>query len=278
MPTCTAQIGTKPRRSTSLCSNTPTTKEEMSNIILQMIGEMNASHTGFTVAPTPGTARELATRYPGFDLEPDSSGFYKVSYIYKDGPADHEYVKIHTGDFILAVDDHDIKSGDNYWKNFTVAPGRKFKLLVNSKPTKTGAWDVRIEPVNNGAFTTLQYERWVAERRAMVDKLSGGEIGYVHIRAMNEPSLRQFERELAENHDKKALIIDQRFNGGGGIDQELLGNPEPTHALPVHQESRRHGSGSSVAGVLRSNGRDGKRALSVRCRDVPARFQGFEAR
>jgi tricorn protease len=131
-------------------------------------------------------------------------------------------VKIHAGDYILAVDDQEIKSGDNYWKNFTVAPGRKFKLLVNSKPSKDGAWDVRLEPVNGGAFTTLQYERWVADRRAMVEKLSGGEIGYVHIRAMNEPSLRQFERELAENHGKKALVIDQRFNGGGGIDQELL--------------------------------------------------------
>ena len=45
---------------------------------------------------------------------------------------------------------------------------------------------------------------------------------YLHIRAMNQPSLRKFERDLADNHFKKALIIDQRFNGGGGIDQELL--------------------------------------------------------
>src|SRR5204863_448596 len=50
-----------------------------------------------------------------------------------------------------------------------------------------------------------------------------GEIGYLHIRAMDAPSLRQFQLDLAANRTKKALIIDQRFNGGGGIDQELLG-------------------------------------------------------
>ena len=61
-----------------------------------------------------------------------------------------------------------------------------------------------------------------ADRRALVEKLSGGEVGYLHIRQMNEPSLRQFERDLAALGTKKALIIDQRFNPGGGIDQELL--------------------------------------------------------
>ena len=56
----------------------------------------------------------------------------------------------------------------------------------------------------------------------MVEDTTNGEIGYLHIRAMNAPSLRQFQLDLAANNTKQALIIDQRFNGGGGIDQELL--------------------------------------------------------
>ena len=59
----------------------------------------------------------------------------------------------------------------------------------------------------------------------MVTKASNGEIGYLHIRAMDAPSLRQFQLDLAANRTKKALVIDQRFNGGGGIDQELLAHP-----------------------------------------------------
>jgi tricorn protease len=62
----------------------------------------------------------------------------------------------------------------------------------------------------------------VENRKQMVQKISNGEIGYLHIKAMDGPSLAKFEEDLIDNRGKKALIIDQRFNGGGGIDQELL--------------------------------------------------------
>src|SRR5262249_42936372 len=58
--------------------------------------------------------------------------------------------------------------------------------------------------------------------RAKVEQLTGGEIGYLHIRQMSQSSLVQFERDLAQLRNKKAIIIDQRFNPGGNIDQELL--------------------------------------------------------
>jgi tricorn protease len=73
-----------------------------------------------------------------------------------------------------------------------------------------------------GQFNQLRYDKWVEDRRVMADKLSGGRVGYLHIQAMNQPSLRKFEKELRENRDKEALVIDQRWNGGGNIEQELL--------------------------------------------------------
>ena len=94
--------------------------------------------------------------------------------------------------------------------------------MINDKPAKDGAWEVTIAPVAQQAFGDLQYARWVDDRRDIVTKASNGEIGYLHIRAMDAPSLRQFQLDLAANRTKKALVIDQRFNGGGGIDQELL--------------------------------------------------------
>ena len=95
-------------------------------------------------------------------------------------------------------------------------------FTVNSKASADGAWTVEIEPINDVAQGTLAYDNWVKNRKEMVDRLSNNEIGYLHIRAMDAPSLRKFELDLADNRFKKALIIDQRFNGGGGIDQELL--------------------------------------------------------
>jgi tricorn protease len=199
--------------------------DELHSVMMMMIGELNASHTGVSGGRggSPGEPQRPQTRHPGFDVVSDASGFYKVGHIYKDGPADKDFLKIKEGDFVIAVGDHELKASDNYWRFFTLAPGTKFHFLINDKPAKDGAWNVTITPAAGGAFTDLQYRRWVDTRREMVTKLSNGEIGYLHIRAMNAPSLRQFQLDLAANRTKKALVIDQRFNGGGGIDQELLG-------------------------------------------------------
>jgi tricorn protease len=200
--------------------------EELHNVIMEMIGDMNASHTGVSAGgQIPGRVAQderVQTRYPGFEMEPDASGFFKVSHIYRKGPADHDYVKLAVGNFILGVNDKEMKTSENYWKLFNILPGRKFEFLVNSKPSTDGAWIVSLDPLTATAQADLRYDRWVDERKAMVKALSGGQIGYLHIKAMDAPSLAKFQLELAENQDKKALIIDERFNGGGGIDQELL--------------------------------------------------------
>ncbi len=197
---------------------------DLHEVVSMMIGELNASHTGISggLRGGRGEGGRVQARYPGFDMEPDASGFYKVTHVYKKGPADKDWVKIHVGDFILAVDGQDLKAGDNYWKLFAESPTSKLEFTINSKPNKEGAWKAKIRPISGAQQTNLQYEKWVADRRAQTHKLSNGDIGYLHIRQMNESSLRQFERDLAEMHNHKALIIDQRFNPGGGIDQELL--------------------------------------------------------
>ncbi len=195
-------------------------EEELHTVMMMMIGELNASHTGVAAGPSDAGPSIGATRYPGFDMIFDPSGYYRVGHIYKTGPADHDYLKIAEGNYVIALDDRELKTTDNYWQYFTLMPANKFHFLVNDKPSRAGAWEVTITPATN--FGDLQYARWVDDRRAMVEKLSNGEIGYLHIRAMDAPSLRQFQLDLAANRTKQALVIDQRFNGGGGIDQELL--------------------------------------------------------
>jgi tricorn protease len=200
--------------------------EELHNVIMEMIGEMNASHTGISgggMLPNEAPALErIQTRHPGFEMEPDASGYYKVSSVTHKGPADFDYVKLAPGNFILAVNEKPLKTTDNYWELFNVLPGRKLDFLVNSKPSPDGAWTVSVEPLSTAALSNLEYDNWVENRKKMVEKLTNGEIGYLHIKAMDAPSLLKFQEDLIDNRGKKALIIDQRFNGGGGIDQELL--------------------------------------------------------
>ncbi len=198
-------------------------RQELLNIINEMIGELNASHTG--AAPPPGgrAAGGVSTGNLGIELEPDAAaGRYKVTYVYEAGPADKDWVKVNVGDYLIAIGDKQVKAGDEYWELLNDRLNRKVEVTFNNKPSPDGAWKTRIETVNGQAYATLRYDRWVKERRQKVDELSNGRIGYIHIRAMDQPSLRKFEKEIREFRNKEAMIIDQRWNGGGNIEQELL--------------------------------------------------------
>jgi tricorn protease len=197
-------------------------RQELLNIVNEMIGELNASHTG--AAPPPrGREGGVSTAHLGVELEADNAaGRYRVTHVYEDGPADKDWVKVSAGDYLISINGKPVKAGDNYWDMLNYRLNRKVEVMFNNKPSEEGAWKARIEPVSMAAYSQLRYERWVKQRREIVDKVSNGRVGYVHIQSMNQPSLRRFEKELRENRNKEALIIDERWNGGGNIEQELL--------------------------------------------------------
>jgi tricorn protease len=201
-------------------------RHELMNVINEMIGELNASHTGASAGRERGLADGgpgVMTRHLGLDLQSDgASGRYKVTHVYEDGPADKDWVKIDSGNYLIAIDGKPVKAGDDYTTFLGRRLNRKVELTLNSKPVPDGAWTVKYEPIPMVAFSNLRYERWVNERRAMADKLSGGRVGYLHIKAMDQPSLTKFKKDLGEFRHKEGLVIDQRFNGGGNIEQELL--------------------------------------------------------
>ncbi len=197
-------------------------RQELLNIINEMIGELNASHTG--AAPPPGGNQGgVSTGHLGIELAPDAAaGRYKVTYIYEDGPADKDWVKVSVGDYLIAINGKPVRAGDDYWQLLNNRMNRKAEVTFNSKPSDEGAWPSRIELVSQGAYSALRYDRWVKDNRKKVDEASNGRIGYLHIQAMNQPSLQKFEKEIREFRNKEALVIDQRWNGGGNIEQQLL--------------------------------------------------------
>ena len=199
-------------------------RQELLNIINEMIGELNASHTG--AAPGfGGSEARVQTSHLGIEIESDEqAGRYRVTHVYENGPADKDWVKVSVGDYLIAISGKPVKAGDNYWPLLASHNrlNRKIAVTFNNKPTDEGTWQTGIEPIPTGGYGQLRYERWVKQRGEMTAKLSNGRIGYLHIQAMNQPSLRKFEKEIRENRNKEALVIDQRFNGGGNIEQELL--------------------------------------------------------
>jgi tricorn protease len=204
-------------------------RQELMNVINEMIGELNASHTGASVGGGGpggggrGEAASASTRHLGieFDVD-DAAGRYKVTHVYEDGPADKDWLAIEAGNYLIAIDGKPVKAGDDYWRHLGRRLNRKVELTLNSKPEEEGSWKVKYEPISMTAYGNLRYERWVKDRRAIVDKLSGGRVGYLHIKAMDQPSLARFKKDLAEFRHKEGLVIDERWNGGGNIEQELL--------------------------------------------------------
>jgi tricorn protease len=199
-------------------------RHELMNIINEMIGELNASHTGASAAPASrAEGGSVQTRHLGIDLEADdATGRYKVGHVYEEGPLDKDWFKVEKGNFLVAIDGKPLKSTDDVTAFLGRRLNRKVELTLNTKPEEAGSWKIKYEPIAQAAFANLRYERWVKERRAKVDELSHGRVGYLHIKAMDQPSLARFRKDLAEFRHKEALVIDQRWNGGGNIEQELL--------------------------------------------------------
>ena len=201
--------------------------EELHNLIMEMIGELNASHTGISGGgrlpgrPRPTSASRPAT--PASNMAPDASGYYKVVYIYRKGPADHEYIKIANGNFVLAVNGKELEDQ----RQLLAALQRPARQEIRVPGQHQSLHRRRLDHLDRTAHPAraeqprIRTAGWTTAK-IMVDKLTNGQIGYLHIKAMDAPSLAKFQGDLIDNRDKKALIIDQRFNGGGGIDQELL--------------------------------------------------------
>jgi len=196
------------------------TNEDVYDLANEMIGELNASHTGVNGPPTRAMPRVYTTRFLGFELEPSEAGRYRIGHIYREGPADKEWLGLAEGDYVLAIDGQDVKSGDNYWKILSTTVNEYIPVKVAKAANGDAARTVRIASVTS--LTDIKYEEWVANNRETVEKDTKGDIAYVHIRSMDQPSLTRFRNEIDRFSNKKGIVVDIRYNGGGNIDQEII--------------------------------------------------------
>ena len=196
------------------------TNEDVYDLANEMIGELNASHTGVNGPPTRQMPRVYVTRYLGFEMEPSDAGRYRITHIYRDGPADKEWLGLAEGDYVLAIDGKELKAGDNYERLLATTLNEYLPVRVAKAASGDGARTVRIASVTS--LTDIKYDEWVAMNRAVVEKETKGDIAYVHIRSMDQPSLAKFRNEIDQFSNKKGIVVDIRYNGGGNIDQELI--------------------------------------------------------
>lgn len=196
------------------------TNEDVYDLANEMIGELNASHTGVSGPSSRQMPAVYRTRYLGFEMEPTNAGRYRISHIYRAGPADKEWLDLKVGDYVLSIDGTDLKSGDNYEQLLSTTLNEYIAVQVSAAANGSSPRTARIGSV--ASLNNIKYEEWVENNRDLVDRETKGDIAYVHIRAMDQPSLERFRAEIDRFSNKKGIIVDIRWNGGGNIDQELI--------------------------------------------------------
>jgi tricorn protease len=191
-------------------------------LLTEMIGELNASHTGAsrgTEVKVPGETAQLGL---WFDWSHAGPGLL-VKEVLSDGPADQDESRIRPGEYVVAIAGQDAAPVESVFRALAGHSGQSVDLLVNSRPERNGARTVRLTPASRARFTDLLYEQWVERNRAQVERLSGGRLAYVHIREMKPSALQRFERELLTYaYGKEGVVVDVRFNPGGRIHDELF--------------------------------------------------------
>jgi tricorn protease len=195
--------------------------EDFYDVVLMMIGELNSSHMGI-YAPSPEERVTTGLLGAIFDETYQGPGM-KIKRIVPKSPADEETSKLKAGEIILEINGTEITPNTNMYKLLNDTIGEKVLLKVAKDEKAKDGREVVIKPVGYSEFRNALYNEWVEQRRAIVDKLSNGRLGYLHIQAMDMPSLEMFEMELySEVHDKDGLIIDVRNNGGGWTTDYVL--------------------------------------------------------
>jgi tricorn protease len=185
----------------------------------EMLGELNASHTGCHLMPSTD-GDQTASLGAFFDQSYHGPGI-RIEEVIEKGPLSQTDPPLQAGMIIEKIDDRTIGAGMDLSPLLNFKAGKPTALSIYDS-TKNNRFVVTIKPIALGKLEELLYERWVKQRRELVDKLSGGTIGYVHIRGMEDGPYRDTVSEaLGREVDKKALVVDTRWNPGGNLHDTL---------------------------------------------------------
>mgnify|MGYP002516763576 FL=1 len=190
------------------------------DMLSEMLGELNGSHTGSRYYPEGATLKTAALGL-FFDNSYDGDGL-KVEEVIKRGPFAVRNTGVRKGCIIEAIDGQKIVKDSDYTSLLDGKAGKMTHVSVFD-PAKKKHFDVVVRAISRSAQTDLLYRRWVDRNREMVDSLSHGTIGYVHVKAMDSESFRTvFSQLLSDSmRQKKAVIVDERHNGGGWLHDDL---------------------------------------------------------
>jgi tricorn protease len=193
-----------------------------------MIGELNIGHAYVGGGDRPKIKR-LYTGLLGARFKKDpKTGYFVVTKILQGAnwskqlysPLQDPSVNVHVGDYILAIDGTPTNTVNNIYKLLVAKGGKLVKLTVNSQPSFTNSRNVVVRTLKSEA--NLLYYDWVQHNIKYVSEKTNGQVGYLHIPDMETRGLNQFVKYFYPQIHKKALIVDERGNGGGNVSPMII--------------------------------------------------------
>ena len=191
---------------------------DFAEMLSEILGELNASHTG---GRAYGDGPNLTTSSLGayFDEAYDGDGL-KVAEVIARGPLSTKSANVQPGEVILAIDGENIQPMQDVNPMLEGKSGKKVRLTVKDNDGKNR--EIFVRPVSLGGLSDLSYDRWVEHNEKVVDSISGGRIGYIHVEGMNTASYQNaYDRILGKYRNCDAVVVDTRYNGGGWLHNDL---------------------------------------------------------
>lgn len=192
---------------------------DFTEMLSEMLGELNVSHTGSGYIYRPPTGDSTAQLGTFFDKNYNGPGV-KIAEIIHGGPLDIPGKTIEVGTLITKINGLLLESNPQQLiklLNRKVGKSVRVSLLYKGRNEA-----VTVKPISWRSQSNLLYKRWVENNKKEVEKLSGGKLGYVHVRGMNQQSFQEIVSDiLGRYNEKEGIVIDTRFNGGGWLHNQL---------------------------------------------------------
>lgn len=198
-------------------------RSDLGYLLNEMMGEMVVGHNYIYPGDQP-SAPSVSVGVLGADLE-QVEGFYKINKIFTrmdwnpgfKAPLSEPGLNITEGSYIVGVNGTKLTREINIYKLLEETVGRQVTLLINDKPSYQGAKEVVVKPISFTNEMALRRMDWVEVNRKKVDQLSNGQIAYVYMPNTGKEGYTYFNRYYFSQMDKKALLLDERNNGGGSV-------------------------------------------------------------
>ncbi len=226
-------------------------------MLSELLGELNVSHTGGRYS-APSAEAPTASLGLLYDMSYSGPGM-KVSEIVKGGPFDRATTDMKAGSVITAINGKELTSDTDPMA--LLNKQNKKKTLVSFTTPSGAQIDEVVLPISSGKMNMLLYDRWVKHNEHVVDSLSGGRLGYVHIQSMSDDSFRKIYAKLLGKYiDRDGIVIDTRWNGGGRLheDIEVLFSGEKyitqdIHGVPTSDMPSRRWNKPSIMIICEAN-------------------------